>query len=66
MIAFPSWNPRHTWSFLRTGGQTASIGFEPHLSINSYPEIAALLVSGAGIGEPPPMGQIGSAIGSAI
>lgn len=58
LIAFSSWNTRNTWSFLkRSNGQKESVDFEPHLSINDYAEIASLLLSGAGVGELPPMIQ---------
>jgi DNA-binding transcriptional LysR family regulator len=52
------WGPRNSWTFSRIGsGQKESIDFEPHLSINDYSEMASLLLSGAGIGEIPPMVQ---------
>jgi DNA-binding transcriptional LysR family regulator len=57
LVAFSSWTPHHTWSFWRTGGQTESIDFQPHLSINDYSEMALLLLSGVGVGELPPMAQ---------
>jgi DNA-binding transcriptional LysR family regulator len=58
LVAFSLWVPRNNWTFSRNGsGQKESIDFEPHLSINDYSEMASLLMSGAGIGELPPMVQ---------
>jgi DNA-binding transcriptional LysR family regulator len=58
LVAFSLWGPRNNWTFSRIGsGQKDSIDFEPHVSINNYSEMASLLMSGAGIGELPPMVQ---------
>jgi DNA-binding transcriptional LysR family regulator len=58
LVAFSLWVPRNSWMFSRIGsGQKESIDFEPHVSINNYSEMASLLMSGAGIGELPPMVQ---------
>ena len=56
LVAFSSWTNHTTWRFSRIGtGQKESLEFEPHLSINDYSEMAFLLLSGAGVGELPPM-----------
>jgi hypothetical protein len=58
LVAFALWASHNTWSFSRIGDeQKESIDFDPHLSINDYSEMASLLVSGAGIGELPPVAQ---------
>jgi DNA-binding transcriptional LysR family regulator len=58
LVAYASWNEHSTWSFDRAaGGETESLNFQPHLSINDYSEMAFLLLSGAGIGELSPMAQ---------
>jgi DNA-binding transcriptional LysR family regulator len=57
LLAFSFWTPQNTWSFTRTGGEKASITFQPHLSINEYAGLAVALVAGAGIGELPPIVQ---------
>ena len=56
LIDFSLPTSQNTWSFSRiSNGQKESIDFEPHLAINDYSQIAALLATGAGIGELPPM-----------
>jgi len=58
LLAFSFWTPQNTWSFTRAGSkETASVTFQPHLSINEYAGLAIALVAGAGIGELPPIVQ---------
>jgi DNA-binding transcriptional LysR family regulator len=58
LLAFSVWAAHNTWTFSRiANGQTESIDFDSHLSINDYSGMASLLLSGAGIGELPPMVQ---------
>ncbi|MBV9765087.1 MAG: LysR family transcriptional regulator [Acidobacteriaceae bacterium] len=57
LTAFAFGTPQNTWSFSRSGGLAESILFQPHLSTNDYSELASLLVTGAGIGELPPIVQ---------
>jgi DNA-binding transcriptional LysR family regulator len=55
LVAFAFSTPVDTWSFLRVGGGTESIVFQPQLSINEYSELAHVLLAGGGIGELPPI-----------
>jgi DNA-binding transcriptional LysR family regulator len=57
LLAFAFSSPQNTWSFSRAAGETESITFQPHLSINEYSELALALLAGAGIGELPPLVQ---------
>jgi DNA-binding transcriptional LysR family regulator len=56
LVAFAFATPENTWGFSRANA-TESIAFQPHLSINEYSELAHVLLSGAGIGELPPIVQ---------
>lgn len=60
LLAFSFWTPQNTWSFTRSDDkEKESITFQPHLSINEYAGLAVALISGAGIGELPPIVQPG-------
>ena len=57
LVSFSFRTPHNTWTFSRSDGSKESIDFQPHLSINEYSELASVLLSGAGIGELPPIVQ---------
>lgn len=54
LLAFASWNEMNSWTFTN-GGQKESITFNPYIAMNDYAGLAAALVSGAGIGDLPPI-----------
>lgn len=54
LIAFSFWTPKRDWTF-RRGNDEARIEFEPHLEMNDYSGLATALLSGAGIGDLPPV-----------
>ncbi|TAM21240.1 MAG: hypothetical protein EPN68_12555, partial [Rhodanobacter sp.] len=54
LLAFSFWNPQSSWTFL-DGARTETITFQPNLAMNDYAGLATALVSGAGIGDLPPI-----------
>ena len=54
LLAFSFWMPQNTWAFT-TGVRKETIIFHPYLAMNDYHGLAKALVSGAGIGELPPI-----------
>ena len=56
LIAFSNWTPGRTWRFIHaTTGEQQAINFQPHLATNDYSGVAAILLTGAGIGDLPPV-----------
>lgn len=54
LLAFSFWNPQNSWTFFR-GERNETITFHPYLAMNDYAGLATALVSGAGIGDLPPI-----------
>ena len=54
LLAFSFWNPQNSWTFFK-GERKKTITFHPYLAMNDYAGLATALVSGAGIGELPPI-----------
>jgi len=54
LLAFSLLHTQNNWTFQK-GGKKEAITFHPHLAMNDYAGLAAALVSGAGIGELPPI-----------
>lgn len=54
LLAFSFWNPQKSWTFLQ-GERKKTITFQPYLAMNDYAGLATALVSGAGIGDLPPL-----------
>jgi DNA-binding transcriptional LysR family regulator len=54
LLAFSSWNEKNSWTLIK-GGRNESITFTPHIAMNDYAGLATALVSGAGIGDLPPI-----------
>ena len=54
LLAFSFWNPQNSWTFVY-GKKIETISFQPYLAMNDYAGLATALVSGAGIGELPPI-----------
>jgi DNA-binding transcriptional LysR family regulator len=58
LIAFSRWRPENRWNFAHVNGRDKeTLTFQPYLSMNDYAGVAAALLSGAGIGELPPIVQ---------
>lgn len=58
LLAFSHWGPTIRWSFRhRNGRDQDTLSFEPHLSMNDYMGLTAMLLAGAGIGDLPPVVQ---------
>ncbi len=58
LLAFSRWRPDIRWNFCqRNGDAKESLTFVPHLSMNDFAGLAAALLSGAGIGDLPPIVQ---------
>ncbi len=58
LVAFSHWGPGIRWTFRhRSRKDEETLSFEPHLSMNDYSGLAAVLLSGAGIGDLPPLVQ---------
>jgi DNA-binding transcriptional LysR family regulator len=58
LLAFSFWRPENTWKFTHANGKDkASITFKPYLAINEYDGLATALLSGAGVGDLPPIVQ---------
>jgi DNA-binding transcriptional LysR family regulator len=54
LLAFSFWKPQSSWT-LFDGDRKETITFQPHLAMNDYSGLATALISGAGIGELPPI-----------
>jgi DNA-binding transcriptional LysR family regulator len=58
LLAFEHWKPEYRWNFVHANGKDEEeLTFLPYLSINDYTGLAAALLSGAGIGDLPPVVQ---------
>jgi len=58
LLAFSHWRPGIRWTFRhRSGKDQETLSFEPHLSMNDYSGLAAVLLAGVGIGDLPPLVQ---------
>jgi len=54
LLAFSFWNEMNSWTFTN-GRRKESITFNPYIAMNDYAGLATALVSGAGIGDLPPI-----------
>ena len=54
LLAFSFWNPQKSWTFAN-GEKKETITFLPYLAMNDFAGLATALVSGAGIGDLPPI-----------
>ncbi len=54
LLAFSMWMPQSTWVFACRDRQE-TVTFQPYLAMNDYQGLAMALVSGAGIGDLPPI-----------
>jgi DNA-binding transcriptional LysR family regulator len=58
LLAFSHWRPGTSWTFSHLNGKDQeTLSFEPHLSMNDYTGLAAVLLAGVGIGDLPPLVQ---------
>ena len=58
LLAFSFWKPAYSWSFVHSGSQEPEVlAFEPCIAMNDYAGLAVALLTGAGIGELPPIVQ---------
>jgi len=58
LLAFDHWRPEYRWSFVHVNGKDKEeLTFLPYLSMNDYTGLAAALLSGAVIGDRPPVVQ---------
>lgn len=58
LLAFSRWRPDARWKLRHAGGtDTHTLTFVPHLSLNDYSGLATALLTGAGIGDLPPIVQ---------
>ncbi|WP_394830168.1 LysR family transcriptional regulator [Pendulispora rubella] len=58
LVAFTHWGLGVRWTFRHRGKKDPeTLSFEPHLSMNDYSGLAAVLLSGVGIGDLPPVVQ---------
>ena len=56
LLAFSHSKPGISWTFWRQNGKgQETLSFEPHLSMNDYTGLAAVLLAGVGIGDLPPL-----------
>jgi DNA-binding transcriptional LysR family regulator len=56
LLAFSHWRPGISWTFWHQNGKDQeTLSFEPHLSMNDYTGLAAVLLAGVGIGDLPPV-----------
>jgi DNA-binding transcriptional LysR family regulator len=58
LLSFSHWKPENSWSFAHANGKDReTMTFDPYLSMNDYVGLAHALMTGAGIGELPPILQ---------
>jgi DNA-binding transcriptional LysR family regulator len=56
LLAFLHGKPRNSWTFAHVNGRDReTLTFQPYLSMNDYTGLAHALLSGAGIGDLPPL-----------
>jgi DNA-binding transcriptional LysR family regulator len=56
LLSFSHWKPESSWTFIhKNGKETETVTFAPHLAMNDFAGLAPALVSGAGIGDLPPL-----------
>ena len=56
LLAFSFWNPQTSWTFFKESSKSKrTITFLPYLSMNDHAGLATALISGAGIGNLPPI-----------
>jgi DNA-binding transcriptional LysR family regulator len=54
LLAFSFWNRQNSWAFFNSE-RKETITFHPYLAMNDFAGLATALVSGAGIGDLPPI-----------
>lgn len=54
LLAFSFWTPQNSWTFVQ-GDRKETITFRPYLAMNDYAGLARALLSGAAIGDLPPI-----------
>ena len=54
LLAFSFWTPQSSWTFVK-GDRNETVTFQPYLAMNDYLGLANAVVSGAGIGDLPPI-----------
>jgi DNA-binding transcriptional LysR family regulator len=60
LLAFSHWRPENRWQFVHVNGtDKETLNFVPYLSMNDYTGLATALLSGAGVGDLPPVVQPG-------
>jgi DNA-binding transcriptional LysR family regulator len=58
LLTFSYWKPENSWTFVHKNGRDReTLTFQPHLSMNDFAGLAPALVTGAGIGDLPPVVQ---------
>jgi DNA-binding transcriptional LysR family regulator len=58
ILAFSFWQPHYSWSFLHANQrERETIAFTPCVAMNDYSALVVALLTGAGIGELPPIVQ---------
>jgi DNA-binding transcriptional LysR family regulator len=58
ILAFSFWEPNYSWSFVHADGHDKeTLEFQPCMAMNDYAGLVVALLSGAGIGELPPIVQ---------
>jgi DNA-binding transcriptional LysR family regulator len=58
LLAFSRWRPENRWSFAHVNGKDKeTLTFQPYLSMNDYAGLASAPLTGAGIGDLPPLVQ---------
>jgi DNA-binding transcriptional LysR family regulator len=56
LLTFSHWKPESTWTFVHTNGKDKeTLTFHPFLAMNDFSGLTPALLSGAGIGELPPV-----------
>ncbi len=56
LLTFSHWKPESTWTFVHTNGkEKETLTFHPVLAMNDFSGLTPALLSGAGIGELPPV-----------
>ena len=58
LLAFSHWKPDSAWTFIHTNGRDRqTLTFQPYLAMNDFAGLVPALLTGAGIGELPPVIQ---------